>query len=316
MSGLAGRLRRGAIAGFRVLPPRWRERLKRAAGALGHQPNWAQRLRARQLAEGAKRLDKWAPNLASMLQTAGVRSLDGRACLEFGSGHLLTEPLLYHLLGGRRAVAVDYFPILEEGLVRSACVDVDEDALVSALQPFAPADRIRGRYRALLTRKDWSLTGLAELGLSYVAPYDAASGPLEPAAFDLIVSCSVLEHVPVADAPRILANLAAMLRPGGVMVHAIHLEDHRDFHNAPLAFLAADTDWSEADADRRGNRLRQSDWLAMAKDLDGVDVIAAEARMAATDLPARLDPRLAAYARDDLRVGGLVIALRKQGATA
>jgi SAM-dependent methyltransferase len=314
VTGVAARLRRGAIAGFRVLPPHWRERLKRAVGALGHQPSWAQRLRAQQLAEGAKRLDRWAPNLASMLQAAGVQSLDGCACLEFGSGHLLTEPLLHHLLGARRAVAVDYFPILEESLVRSVCTDVDEDALVTALQPFAPADRIRTRYRALVAREDWSLAGLAELGISYVAPYDAAKEPLEREAFDLIASTSVLEHVPAAQAPAILANLVAMLRPGGVMVHAIHLEDHRDFHNAPLAFLAEDTDWSDADADRRGNRLRRSDWMGMVKDLNGTEVVAADARMAATDLPGRLDPRFAAYERDDLRVGGLVIAIRNQGA--
>ena len=316
MSGLAGQIRRGAIAGFRLLPPRWRERLKHAAGALGHSPGWAQSWRARQLAEGAKRLDQWAPNLAAMLQTAGVRSLEGSACLEFGSGHLLTEPLLHHLLGARRAVAVDYFPILEAGVVRSVCTGVDEDALVSALQPFAPPDRIRARYRALLARRDWSLAGLAELGLSYVAPYDAAEGPLEREAFDLIASTSVLEHVPSAQAPAILASLAAMLKPGGVMVHAIHLEDHRDFRNAPLAFLAADTDWSEADADRRGNRLRRSDWMRMANDLKGTEVVAAETHMAATDLPASLDPRFAAYDRDDLRVGGLVIAIRKHGGSA
>ena len=316
MSGLPARLRRGAIAGFRLLPPRWRERLKDAVGALGHAPGWAQSWRARQLAEGAKRLDQWAPNLAAMLRTAGVRSLDGRACLEFGSGHLLTEPLLHHLLGARRAVAVDYFPILETGVVRSVCTGVDEDALVAALQPFAPADRIRARYRALLAREDWSLAGLAELGLSYVAPFDAAKGPLEREAFDLIASTSVLEHVPVADAASILASLAAMLKPGGVMVHAIHLEDHRDFQNAPLAFLAADTDWSEADADRRGNRLRGSDWMRMAKDLDGTEVVAADAHVSATELPASLDPRLAAYDRDDLKVGSLVIAIRKQGVEA
>jgi SAM-dependent methyltransferase len=316
VSGLARQLRRGAIAGFRVLPARWREQLKRAAGALGHQPGWAQRLRAQQLAETAKRLDQWAPNLASMLQTAGVRSLDGRACLEFGSGHLLTEPLLHHLLGARRAVAVDYFPILEESLVPSVCAGVDEEALVTALQAFAPADQIRLRYRALVARQNWSLAGLAELGISYVAPYDAAKAPLEREAFDLIASCSVLEHVPADQAQDILANLAAMLKPGGVMVHAIHLEDHRDFHNAPLAFLAADTDWREADADRRGNRLRRSDWMRMAEKLNGTDVVAVEARVAAADLPARLDSRFAAYDRDDLKVGGLVIAIRKHGAGA
>lgn len=312
MSGLAQGLRSAAIAGFRALPPGWRERLKGVLGALGHAPGWAQRLRARQLAETTKRLDRWAPELAAMLRTAGVTSLRGASCLEFGSGHLLTEPLLHHLLGARRSLAVDYFPIIEEGLLSAVCDGVDEEALVSALAPFEAPEAVRERYRALLARQDWSLAGLAELGIAYRAPYDAAAGPLAGEAFDLIASCSVLEHVPATQAAAILANLAAILAPGGTMVHAVHLEDHRDFKDAPFAFLAAGTDWTEADADKRGNRLRASDWLRIARAVPGVDLVADEPEVRRVALPAQLDPRFAGYDRDDLRTKRLVIALRKR----
>ena len=246
-----------------------------------------------------------------MLDTAGIRTLRGAACLEFGSGHLLTEPLLHHLLGAKRAVAADYFPILQPELIAAACRAVDEDALAGALGGLEEAELLRSRFRALATRRDWSLAALAGLGIAYVAPYDAAAGPLPGGErFDLIASCSVLEHVPRDAAGAILRNLAAMLKPGGVMVHAIHLEDHRDFAEAPFAFLAADTDWRDADADRRGNRLRARDWVALAQDLAGVELVAAETEVRNAPLPARLDPVFTGYAPDELRVKRLVLALR------
>lgn len=315
MSGVADRLRAAALAGFRALPPRWRERLKGALGALGHAPGWAQRLRARELAATTKRLDNWAQPLSNMLRTAGVTSLRGASCLEFGSGHLLAEPLLYHLVGARRVVAVDYFPILQEGLLSAVCAGVDEEALVATLAPFEAPEAVRARYHALVARRDWSLAGLTELGIAYRAPYDAAAGPLPGESFDLIASCSVLEHVPAGAAAPILANLAAMLAPGGTMLHAIHLEDHRDFEGAPFAFLAADTDWTEADADKRGNRLRASDWLRIARAVPGAEIVAAKPEIRETALPARLDPRFACYDPDDLRTSHLVLALRRPGVT-
>lgn len=162
-----------------------RERFKAALGALGHEPGWAHRLRARNLAQTRKRLDVLVEAIVERLELAQFRSFAGAACLEFGSGHLLSEALIYHL----------------------------------------------------------------------------AASPLAGESFDLILSLSVLEHVPPAVAPALLTNLLAMLRPGGTMVHNIHLEDHRDIDGAPFAFLAADTDWTEADYDSRGNRLRASDWV-------------------------------------------------------
>ena len=311
MSGLGAGLRSAALSGFRALPPRWRERVKDALGALGHGPGWAQGLRARELAAGTKRLDRWAPETARLLRAAGIMSLEGHACLEFGSGHLLTEPLLYHLLGASWIVATDYFPILDETLVGAVCEGVDEAALVAALAPFAPAADIRRRWQALRVRTDWSLARLAEIGIAYRAPYDAASGPLEPGAFDLVASCSVLEHVPADQAGAILAGLAASLVPGGAMVHAIHLEDHRDFAYAPFAFLAADTDWRPADADRRGNRLRASEWRSLFDAVPGLEVTADEREVRDVTLPAPLDPAFAGFAAADLRTKRQVLAARR-----
>lgn len=283
-------------------------------GALGHEPGWAQRLRARRLAETTKRLDLWAPHTARLLRAAGLTSLNGRDCLEYGSGHLLTEPLLYHLLGARRVVAADHFPILDQSVIGAVWEGVDDDALVDALEEFEPADAIRGRLRDVRALGRPRLADLAPLGISYVAPFDAARSALDGAGFDAILSCSVLEHVPADQALSILGGLAALLKPGGVMAHAIHLEDHRDFADAPFAFLAAGTDWTPAHSDTRGNRLRASQWMGLARSVPDLEVTAAQAEIRDVTLPP-LDPRFAALDGHDLRTKSLVLAARRREPT-
>lgn len=315
VTGLGAHLRATATRGFRALPPRWRERVKGALGALGHDPGWAQRLRARRLAETTKRLDRWAPETARLLRIGGIASLEGRDCLEFGSGHLLAEPLIYHLLGASRVVAVDHFAILEESIVGRVWDGIDEDALVAVLGSFEAPDAVRRRLLNLRALDRLRLRDLAPLGITYVAPFDVTRDPPPGRGFDAILSCSVLEHVPAASAPAILGGLAELLKPGGVMIHAIHLEDHRDFAREPFAFLAAGTDWTEAEADRRGNRLRASEWLALAGRIEGVEIVATERERRDAPLPP-LDPRFLGFDPEDLRTKGLVLAARRVGTDA
>src|SRR5215211_5289168 len=71
-----------AAAAFllRSLPPGVRERIKAALGALGHEPGWAHRLRARHLAQTRTRLDDLVEAIDHdrILQEAEVpRALDG-----------------------------------------------------------------------------------------------------------------------------------------------------------------------------------------------------------------------------------------------
>jgi hypothetical protein len=303
---LAGRV-------FRRLPPGMRERLKGALGALGHEPGWAQRLRARDLAQGRKRLDILMEAMAERLQAANFGSFRGAACLEYGSGHLLSEALIYHLAGASRVVAADHFRLLQDDEVRRALDGVDAEILIRERARWDDTAAVRGRFDALKRRTDWSLPALNDIGVSYVAPYDAAAGPLPGETFDLISSLSVLEHVPPAAAPVILGNLLAMLRPTGTMVHNIHLEDHRDIEGDPFAFLAAGTDWSDADHDSRGNRLRASDWVRIVESIPGA-VVARVAPMikSGTRLPDALDPAFAAYDPIDLRTSRIIIVVKRE----
>jgi SAM-dependent methyltransferase len=311
MSRIANALAAPAVTAFRALPGRWRERIKIACGVAGHAPAWAQRLRARRLAADVKRLDHASMALAHILARAGVERLRDTRCLEFGSGHLLSEALAYHLAGARQIVAVDYFPILQADSLHLVCRDADPEKVVEALARFDSPVDVRTRLDALLARRDWSLQGLSELGISYVAPHDVARSPLGYEGFDVITSNSVLEHVPARDAPAILRNLFEMLAPHGVMSHGIHLEDHRDFAREPFAFLAADTDWTEEDCDRRGNRLRPSDWQRLVRDLQPASIEVLVQPGNPSKLPSILDTGFRCSDPADLSAAGLALTVRK-----
>jgi cyclopropane fatty-acyl-phospholipid synthase-like methyltransferase len=198
--------------------------------------------------------------------------------------------------------------LLQTSEVPRALDGIDEDGLVRALARWDDAGAIRARLSALKARADWSLAGLRTIGIEYVAPCDLSAAPLPNESLDLISSLSVLEHVPPTIAPGLLTNLFAMLAPTGVMVHNIHLEDHRDIEGAPFAFLAADTDWSDADHDSRGNRLRASDWVRMVDAIPGAAVSRVEPLFKAdAALPPEIDPAFRGYDEADLRTSRIIL---------
>ena len=152
------------------------------------------------LAQTRKRLDVLVEAIVERLELAQFRSFAGAACLEFGSGHLLSEALIYHLAGAARTVAIDHCR-LQEAEVPRALDGIDGDALVRALARWDDPAAIRARLDALKARTDWTLAGLRSIGIDYIAPFDLAASPLAGESFDVISSLSVLEHVPAPDQP-------------------------------------------------------------------------------------------------------------------
>jgi SAM-dependent methyltransferase len=292
------------------LPTPLRKSLRRAIGGNAHADHWIHTLWAWHRARGDKRVDRIAPGLVALIRQASG-SVEGRACLEFGSGHLLSEALIFWLAGATRVVSVDYNPILRLPYARGAFTSADRGALLAALAPVAPAAAAAERMARLDALGSWSLEALRELGIEYSAPSDFSQPTAFAKSFDLIHSASVLEHLPLAAAGSIIGNVHAALRPGGVALHAVHLEDHLDFRHNPFGFLAANTDWRESDADSRGNRLRASDWLRLFRSLPGAQVeVLWEVVRDEAPLPRPLDPVFASYAERDLRTGGIMVAVR------
>jgi hypothetical protein len=96
------------------------------------------------------------------------------------------------------------------------------------------------------------------------------------------------------------------------MIHAIHLEDHRDFQHHPFEFYSVPGEkYSSFDQSIRGNRVRYSQWLSMLGQLAETES-RATFRFQREDvtLP-RIDASILNTGEEDLRTSHLGILIRK-----
>ncbi len=161
-------------------------------------------------------------------------NLLGADLLEIGPGSNLGVGLLALLAGANSAICLDIEPMaqaadaLYPALVKTAATYPDTYLVAPALLERARRDP-DGLARHLLGR------------ISYRAPVDIVKNTLPAASLDVICSHNCFEHF--ANPDRAIAQIARLLRPGGVTSHQIDLRDHRDF-NRPLEFLAhSETIW-------------------------------------------------------------------------
>ena len=255
---------------YELFPPRMREKIKLALKAHGHAASRLDGLKARDHALGKKRLDHIAEATTRVMAGAGVTSLRGLSCLEFGAGYVPTEALIFHLLGARSSVATDYNAIAHFDHLVTAARAAERSRVLDLLGPYADGIDVERRLDFIVRTEPADANAYIAKHIAYVAPYDMSKAPISP-PFDFIHSISVFEHLPVELAGTILTNLIGSLVPGGKMISEIDLRDHRDLEGAPLAFLSKADDYNQAiDFDLRGNALRRSDWLEMFEKQDGV----------------------------------------------
>ncbi len=156
-------------------------------------------------------------------------NLLGADVLEIGPGSNLGVGLLALLAGANSATCIDSAALArKERLVDLYLALVKTAATYPETYLVAPA---------LLERARQDPEGLARelLGrVSYRAPLDFAKNTLPAASLDVICSHTCFEHF--ADPAGVIAQIARLLRPGGVTSHQIDLRDHRDFDH-PLEFL-------------------------------------------------------------------------------
>jgi hypothetical protein len=249
------------------MPPRMRMAAKRLLASTGHRRSLLDPLRGRYQAKTKKHFRAVSRNLDGQFAIAGIGSLQGKHCMEFGAGYIPTELVYYWLRGAMRIVASDYNAIAQFGFLPLAIADVPDAAKF-------PINSIE-----------------------YIAPFDMTKAPIP--GLDFIHSESVFEHISVDDIGPILRNMEASLAPGGVMVHAIDLRDHLDLRDDPMRFLDDPTYDAGADADARGNRLRKSDWVRLFGELKSVKLSCHP-----TVGPIR---RVAGYSEDDLRTHAVLM---------
>ena len=225
---------------------------------------FVRRYMAIKYATSTKRLDICAAQIAGILHQAGFANkmpLRGKTCVEVGSGWVLSHSVIFHLLGAERIYSTDIernaFPTtLRKSIHKSvSCIVRD------LLGPFESHDRIRMRQRRLNQIQKFTLAKLREIGIYYWAPIDIARNRLNREV-DFVFSNAVLEHVPTSDVIPLLKNLEKDLTPNGVMIHCIHLEDHKDTENGPFDFLSAPEEtFTPKMQGIMGNRIRASEWM-------------------------------------------------------
>lgn len=247
----------------------------RQGGARRHLARWKQRLLGRddpnlQAARQHRSFDAMSGLLGWMFALAKpeVRQLRlaGNA-LEIGTGQFMAHAACLYVCGFDRVLTVDRYRQL---VVSYARASMENPVLARRfLAPWVSHDAFMDRWRRLHAT-GFSPDRLAAIGIEYRAPFDAGALADEAQRFDLVFSYTVLEHVPPADLPALLATTSRLLAPGGVALHFVDLEDHRDPRDAPFAFLSPASSWDAAQCGERGNRLRLTDWrrlLAETSDL-------------------------------------------------
>lgn len=148
----------------------------------------------------------------------------------------------------------------------------------------------------------------------FIAPAAIESCDLPSESFDVIFSHATMEHI--SDPDKAVANIARLLKPGGVTSHQIDLRDHRNF-DRPLEFLRySRLLWKLLSCGiwLPPNRLRVSDWERLFSKY-GLDVTVG--RVSTTEVSEAERRELARPFRDrplgDLRAIGVHLHATKPG---
>lgn len=229
--------------------------------------------------------------------------LSGRA-LEIGTGQFMAHAAGLYLCGFDRVLTVDRYRQVSPPLVRASM----ENPILARrfLSPFVSHDQFKARWKSL-EATGFDPERLAAAGVEYRAPLDAVELTQGPERFDLILSYTVLEHVPPRELPGLLAATGKLLAPGGVALHFVDLEDHLDPSADPFAFLAPAENWDDDHCGVRGNRLRYAEWQRL---FDSPSELKWEFPYVAVrhdaPLPSVIDPAVIHIDEDDLRTTALL----------
>jgi SAM-dependent methyltransferase len=158
---------------------------------------------------------------------------------------------------------------------------LDPAAVVGALRLLEPhlgelasaSGRAEAELRAHHARLLQASNGdeaLAAAGIAYHAPADAGRTGLADGSVDLVISNSVLEHVPAEVLDALLAESRRILRAGGISLHGVNCGDHYAYADpriTPIHYLRySERRWRLWNNDILfQNRLRASDFLAAAE---------------------------------------------------
>ena len=261
------------------------------------------RIDSMRLASSSKRLDICAAQFAHLLHALNSEPLQGKVCMEIGSGWVLSHALICHLLGAKKVIATDIAAHAHPKNLRRAVNKAVVSVVRDVLSPFESHENLRNRLENLRRIKRFDFESLQSLGISYWAPVDLTKCRIDEEV-DFAFSLSVLEHVPLQDLQSLLLNIQLSLKPGGLQAHCIHLEDHKDISGKPYEFLSIpEPHYDQSMQSERGNRLRAGQWVKLFSSLQQSEfrLLYKWTRLDRC-LPEKIDPSIVYEDDEDLRI--------------
>lgn len=267
-----------------------------------------------------RKVTDWC-QVSSYLKAVGCKSLTEQTIVEVGSGWYPTLPICFALAGARRIYTVDLNRHMNEGMslrmLRAVEPHLDRIASSCGL----PASEARRRWEVLCTSDNLAQL-LNKANIEYRAPADARDmGWLDNGCIDLAYSNSVLEHVLPSALPGIMKELWRVLRPDGLMLHAVACNDHYthfDKSVSPINYLRfTERQWRWFNNDLNyQNRLRPSSFLSAARD-SGFDVIHEARTLRPRNLDTlqgmRLAPQFKSFDPEDLATTSIdFVSIKRQ----
>lgn len=172
-----------------------------------------------------------------MLKNAGV-VIEGADVLEFGSGWNPLIPLLFRIAGARSVTLTDQDHLIDDDLIETAVLYI-KDRIDQVTQGLGVSEsQVTSRLACDSSNK------MQAYNFHYLVPFDPATVPTS--SMDIIVSRTVLEHVPEPVLRAFMRQFKRILKPRGATCHIIDLSDHWEHKDKSIS---------------RVNFLKYPDWL-------------------------------------------------------
>jgi SAM-dependent methyltransferase len=174
-----------------------------------------------------------AQGIRQVQWVSAVRSLEGAAVLEVGSGWQPMIPMLFSLAGAQRVFLTDLNVLLRPDTFAAAV-----RAVRAQRQTILDSPKVDPAIFDHALREDpgTPMAGrLEELRLVYLAPCDCRRLELPAATVDVVTSRACLEHIPPDVLEDIFRESHRLLKPGGLACHWVDPSDHWEHHDKRLS---------------------------------------------------------------------------------
>ncbi len=266
---------------------------------------------------------KRAFELVNLVQQSG-ETIEGKVCLEVGTGWRPLVPFVFILGGAKGVITVDVNPWLTLDYAFETW-----DALSECLEEIAaecgiPHDEVQERFRKLSGQVNAkSLQGfLQPMQIEYVYPGDARKTGLPEETIDIVFSSNVLEHIPRDIQTEIHQESLRILKPGGIVVHRFNPQDHYSTVDSSITnsnfiqYSAKEWNWYGGSGLAYHNRLRSRDYREMFQE-SGLEVEICRERVDPRSLAAiqngdlKVHPEFSQYTPEELAIDYMWVSARK-----